>query len=82
MNTNHEKLRQLVLDVFMLAPDVYRPDLSRAEIATWDSLGVVSLAVGLQETFGYHLTPEEAMSLQGLSDVIRILERQGVDFSS
>jgi acyl carrier protein len=82
MSTNHDRLRQLVLDVFMIDPGTYRPDLRRDEIPTWDSLGIVSLAVGVQDTFGYHLTPEEAMGIQGLADIIAILERQGVDFSS
>lgn len=82
MNTNHEELRQLVMDIFMVPMESYRPDLKREEIATWDSLGIVSLAVGVQETFGHHLTPEEAMGLGGLPDLIRILERQGKDFSS
>jgi acyl carrier protein len=82
MNANHEKLRQLILDIFLVPPEAYRPDLRRDEIPTWDSLGIVSLAVGIQDTFGYHLSPEEAMGLQGLSDVIVILQRQGVDFST
>jgi acyl carrier protein len=77
---NHEKLKNLVIDVFVLDPGKYRPDLRREEIDTWDSLGVVSLAVGVQETFGYHFTPEEAVSIQSIPDIITILKSKGIEF--
>ena len=80
--SNREKLKQLVVDVFVIEPEQFRFDLRRDEIDTWDSLGVVSLAVGVQETFGYHFTPEEAVSVQSVADVIRILESKGISFAS
>lgn len=79
--TNTDKLKQLIIDVFVLDPEQFRFDLRREEIDTWDSLGVVSLAVGVQETFGYHFTPEEAVSVQSVGDVIRILETKGIKFN-
>lgn len=79
--TNTEKLKQLFVDVFLIEPETFRLDLRRDEIDTWDSLGVVSLAVGVQEAFGYHFTPEEAVSVQSVGDVIRILKARGIEFS-
>jgi len=78
--SNREKLQALIQDVFLLTPEEFRFDLKRSEVDTWDSLGVVSLAVGVQETFGYHFTPEEAVTIQGVSDVIELLERKGIPF--
>ncbi len=78
--TNLEKLRELVIDVFLLDPAEFRFDLTRDEVETWDSLALVSLAVGIQSTFGYHPTPAEAMSIHGVQDVIRILTAKGVSF--
>ena len=72
--TNQDKLKQLFVDVFVIEPETFRLDLRRDEIDTWDSLGVVSLAVGVQETFGYHFTPEEAVSVQSVGDVIKYIE--------
>lgn len=79
--TNLEKLEQLFLDVFLLAPGEWKLTLSRDDIDTWDSLGVVSLGVGLQETFGYHPTPAEAVALRSVGDVIALLEAHGVHFN-
>lgn len=78
--TNREKLKSVLLDVFLLSDGEFRQDLTRDEIDTWDSLGVVSLAVGIHETFGYHMKPEEATSLHGIPDLIALLESKGFDF--
>ena len=47
---------------------------------TWDSLGVVSIGVGLTETFGYHPTPAEATALASVEDIVRLLEAKGIVF--
>ncbi len=78
--SNLEQLKQLILDTFLLDPSEFRLDLRREEVETWDSLGVVSLAVGVHETFGYHFTPEEATGLESVQDVVRILESKGIPF--
>jgi acyl carrier protein len=78
--TNLEKLKNLVIDVFLIDPTEFRLDLRRDQVDTWDSLGVVSLAVGVEETFGYHLTQDEALSVKSVSDVARILGRHGIAF--
>ena len=49
---------------------------------TWDSLGVVSLAVGVDETFGYHFTPEEATGITNVPEIVRLLETKGINFDS
>lgn len=78
--TNYEKLKNLLVDVFLLEPSEFRLDLSRDEIDSWDSLGVVSMAVGIEETFGYHLTPEEATDVKSVQDIMKILRAKGVVF--
>jgi acyl carrier protein len=78
--SNRETLRALLLDVFLLEDDEFRFDLRREEVETWDSLGVVSVAVGIDETFGYHMTPEEATSITSVADIIELLRTKGIDF--
>ena len=77
---NEAKLQDLLVDVFLLDPSEYRRDLRREEVETWDSLGIVSLAVGIEETFGYHMTPEEATGLLGVADIVALLETKGITF--
>lgn len=47
---------------------------------TWDSLGVVAMAVGIQETFDYHMKPEEAISIKSVADIIKVLKSKGISF--
>lgn len=79
---NREKLKDLLVDVFLLTPEEFRFDLVREEVETWDSLGVVSMAVGVQETFGYHMKPEEAVGIRGIPDLIALLESRGIAFDA
>ena len=78
--SNKEKLKDLLVDVFLLEDSEFCFDLKREEVDTWDSLGIVSLAVGIQETFGHHLEPEEAIAINGVQDIINILESNGISF--
>ena len=78
--SNHDKLRELLIDTFLLEPDEYSLDLRREDVDTWDSLGIVSMAVGVQETFGYHFTPEEATGIESVADIVRLLESKGIPF--
>lgn len=77
---NREKLRQLLIDIFLLDASEFRFDLSREQVETWDSLAVVSVAVGVHETFGYHPTPEEATAIKSVPDIITLLESKGIKF--
>jgi acyl carrier protein len=79
--SNRDKLKKLLMDIFLLSEAEFRFDLKRDDIMTWDSLGTVSMAVGVQETFGYHFTPAEAMSVGSVQDIIRILESKGIPFN-
>jgi acyl carrier protein len=76
-----EKLQRVIVDVFLLSPEEFRLDLTRQEVDTWDSLGVVSLAVGIQEAFGYHFTPDEATSLNSVQDIVDLLRAKGIELN-
>jgi len=79
--TNREKLQELLQDILLLDPSEFHLDLSRDEIETWDSMSVVAIAVGVHEEFGYHPTPEEAMRIRGVRDIIELLETKGISFA-
>jgi acyl carrier protein len=78
--TNREKLQKLIEDVFLLDSSEFSFELMRSAVETWDSFGVVSLAVGIQQTFGPHLTAEEANGIKGVDDIINVLTGKGISF--
>ena len=78
--TNREQLSELLIDVFLLEPDEFHFGLAREDVETWDSLGIVAMAVGVQETFGYHFTPEEATNITSVQGIIDLLSSKGISF--
>lgn len=78
---NCQKLRDLLMDVLLLSEQEFSFELRREQVETWDSLAIVALAAGIDETFGYHLNPDEAVGLRGVRDIVRILEREGIRFA-
>ena len=78
---NRQKLRDLLMDVLLLSDQEFSFDLRREQIETWDSLAVVAISAGIDETFGYHFTPDEAVGVTGVRDIVKILEREGVSFA-
>ena len=78
---NRQKLRDLLIEVLLLTDEEFSFDLKREQVETWDSLAVVAIAAGIDETFGYHFTPDEAVGLTGVRDIVTILEREGIRFA-
>jgi acyl carrier protein len=78
---NRQKLRDLLIEILLLSDQEFSFELRREQVETWDSLAVVAIAAGIDETFGYHFTPDEAVALTGVPDIIRILEREGISFA-
>lgn len=74
-----DKLNDLLMEVFLIEEDEVTDDLRRADLDTWDSLGTVSLAVGVEEVFGYHMTPEQATGLESVADLVVLLRATGVE---
>jgi acyl carrier protein len=78
---NRQKLRDLLMDVLLLSDQEFTFDLRRDQVETWDSLAIVAIAAGIDETFGYHFTSDEAVSITGVRDIVKILEREGISFA-
>jgi len=79
--TDIEKLKDLLTDVFLLEENEFSFELSREQLNSWDSLGTVAMAVGIQDVFGYHMTPDEAMSVNQVQDIVDILKEKRVAFN-
>lgn len=78
--SNHQKLKELLTDVFLIDESEYSLEMSREDVDTWDSLGLVAMAVGIEETFGYHFSQQEALSISKVQDIVDILMSKGITF--
>lgn len=77
--TAREKLDDLLMEIFLVNKSELSKELRRDDLDTWDSLSTISLAVGLEEVFGYHMTPKEAMGLDSVRDIVWLLRARGIE---
>jgi acyl carrier protein len=80
MSENNERLRILLMDIFMMPETDYKDDNGPDDIENWDSLATVSMAVGVQEEFSHHMTPEEVAEVKAIGDIKSFLVKNGVKF--
>jgi acyl carrier protein len=54
-----------------------KPGTARDAIPAWDSLGVLTLMVGLDERFDITVTGDEVASMKSVDDILAVLRRHG-----
>ena len=77
---NNNKLKLLLVDVFNMSELDYKDSNGPDDIEYWDSLATVSMAVGIHEEFGHHMTPEEVSEIKNIGDIKSYLIKKGVSF--
>jgi len=80
MSPNDVKLRNLLVETLLIEDEQYRNENGPDTIETWDSLAMVRIAVGVEEVFGYKMTPEEMVSLDSIGDIKAILRSHDIGF--
>jgi len=80
MSPNDLKLRNLLVETLLIEDEQYRNENGPDTIETWDSLAMVRIAVGVEEAFGYNMTPEEMVSLDSIGDIKAILQSHDIVF--
>ena len=80
MSPNDLKLRNLLVETLLIEDEQYRNENGPDTIETWDSLAMVRIAVGVEEVFGYKMTPEEMVSLNSIGDIKAILRSHDIGF--
>ncbi len=79
MNGNNEKLANLLTEIFMMEESEYKDENGPDEIENWDSLATVSMAVSINEEFGYHMRPDEVAGIKCIGDIKKFLAGKGVE---
>ena len=69
---------QLLAETFAEPVEHIRPDLQRANIAGWDSMGALMLMAEFDERFSLELTAETSKKMQCVADVLDFLRQHGV----
>ena len=77
--TLEEKLMKVIVDRLGVEPSKVTLGASFTEDLNADSLDLVELIMGFEETFGISIEAEKAENLQTVDDVLRFLHDQGLE---
>jgi len=75
------ELRQIVAGALEIEPDRLQADADLHQFEAFDSVGVLSLMIELDEKAGIKMSPEEANSLQRYGEIEAMANRQGVELT-
>jgi acyl carrier protein len=68
------KVREAFQAAFDVDPRLISIETSSSDVPAWDSIGHLSLASNLEQTFDISLDVDELMSMENVKDIIRVVE--------
>ena len=74
---NQEEALKWFAELFGLPASSVSPDTTRAQVAGWDSLGVLTLMAALDETFDVVVNDADMRAMQKVGDVLDLLRKHG-----
>lgn len=72
-----EEVLAWIVQIFEESPDRITLSTPRADIPAWDSLGVLSLMAGLDETFGIVANGAELNRMQSAGEILALIRSHG-----
>jgi len=73
-----EKVREIMAAAFAIPVERIGGMASTETIAEWDSVSHLSLVIGLEETYGVSLDPDDVPRMTDLGTILEILKKHGV----
>jgi len=75
MTDSSARLKQLIADLFKCDPSEVTDATGPGDLPGWDSLGHVTLMAEIQRQFHKHVPIEDAIEVESVADLARILDR-------
>ena len=69
--------RQIIAEVFGIAPESVRDDLEFHSIPEWDSINHVKLMLALEERLGVEIEPHQLIELASFSRIRDFMNQHG-----
>jgi acyl carrier protein len=67
------QVREAFKSAFEIDPSLVTLDTSASDIPGWDSVGHLSLASSLEQTFGISLDVDELIEMENVHEIVRII---------
>ena len=75
MTEHNTIVRQIMIAVLELKPDVIIEDISMSSLPAWDSMRQISIITGLENEFGIFVEAEEANKLTTFEKIISFIDK-------
>lgn len=69
--------RELLADALDIPLEQIQPTARIGEVEQWDSLAHMRILFAIEERIGRPMDPEDAVAIESLDDIVRLLERLG-----
>jgi acyl carrier protein len=67
------KVQEAFKAAFDIDPQLVSLETTASDISAWDSVGHLSLASSLEETFGISLDVDDLMEMENVREIVRIV---------
>jgi acyl carrier protein len=78
----NNRLVSVLAEVFELRADQIVLELTKNDVASWDSLNQMDLVVSLEQEFGIALEIPDIISMNSVASIIDVLTSKGVDLGT
>jgi acyl carrier protein len=68
-----EKVQEAFKTAFNVEPESVTIETKADDVSGWDSVGHLSLAATLEETFGVSLDVDDVMEMENVREIVRII---------
>lgn len=76
----NDRLAALLSEVFGIRRDLVTPELTKADVGSWDSLKQMDLVTSLEREYDILLEISDIISMVSVCDIIKVLQNKGVRF--
>ena len=67
------RVREVIARVFQADPQAFNQETRRGDLEKWDSLGHLTLIEALCSEFEIEIPPEDALDMETVNDITRIV---------
>lgn len=76
----NDRLAALLSEVFGIRRDLVLPELTKADVGSWDSLKQMDLVTSLEREYDILLEIPDIISMVSVRHIITVLQNKGVKF--
>jgi acyl carrier protein len=78
----NKKAKLILSNVFGIKEADIHPDLTKADVGSWDSLKQMDLVTSLEKEYNITLGIPDIVKMQSVKAILEVLKEQGVDIEN